>query len=578
MTTELEMPAPTTGNHRHLDEMMMYSSLLGNAAHGHMNSSCQAHIASDSHQYYANVGIELPMPVTENEHYKPMFECHHLGNSMQLQNVHTLMRQELGGGCPSYSDYSKDNYINVDNVPSYFTLPNDYNYPSTICNNLMVSNHGHEKLQHDIIPGGFRADVIDYQPLSSWAALPYQGSKLAHQPPLFVNSYLVEDVMMNENSSLSSLLSSVEPINNTDRHFSSHDLNLIPIQTNVSPNFDSMTASELCPHINNIGQIVGAAVPVPTTTRVPSLQGLFDDESFEDGQFVSAFFLDNEVGEGKLEVSEEAAFVVAGGSINNNEDEVHEQLPSAAVGSAITTIYESGDVGSSENRKRNKEEAASDAGNIVDGHMHETPAACQLSLQLSTNKRAALIMAEEDQLGPPRKRVACDMTSSGGSEDEGVAGKVDDVQQLATAPAGSDGYKRNHYHEEEDKVANTPPAAKTPTKSTARASKQSIACDPQSVAARHRRERISERLKILQELVPNGSKVDIVTMLEKAINYVKFLQLQVKVLTTDEYWPNSQKLNQPHELNLLNLLMSEAKEESTSNNKIERPKEKASKS
>ncbi|KAL6968169.1 hypothetical protein U1Q18_033971 [Sarracenia purpurea var. burkii] len=33
---------------------------------------------------------------------------------------------------------------------------------------------------------------------------------------------------------------------------------------------------------------------------------------------------------------------------------------------------------------------------------------------------------------------------------------------------------------------------------------------------------ISERLKILQELVPNGSKVDLVTMLEKAISYVKF--------------------------------------------------------
>ncbi|KAH9675528.1 transcription factor RHD6 [Citrus sinensis] len=60
--------------------------------------------------------------------------------------------------------------------------------------------------------------------------------------------------------------------------------------------------------------------------------------------------------------------------------------------------------------------------------------------------------------------------------------------------------------------------------------------DPQSIAAKNvlfqnRRERISERLKILQELV------DLVTMLEKAISYVKFLQLQVKVLATDEFWP-----------------------------------------
>ncbi|KAJ8455968.1 hypothetical protein OPV22_034884 [Ensete ventricosum] len=61
--------------------------------------------------------------------------------------------------------------------------------------------------------------------------------------------------------------------------------------------------------------------------------------------------------------------------------------------------------------------------------------------------------------------------------------------------------------------------------------------DPQSIAAKNRRERISERLKILQDLVPNGTKVDLVTMLEKAISYVKFLQLQVKVLATDEFWP-----------------------------------------
>ncbi|KAE9594396.1 hypothetical protein Lal_00001302 [Lupinus albus] len=67
--------------------------------------------------------------------------------------------------------------------------------------------------------------------------------------------------------------------------------------------------------------------------------------------------------------------------------------------------------------------------------------------------------------------------------------------------------------------------------------KSSPSNDPQSVAAKNRRERISERMKILQDLVPNGSKVDLVTMLEKAISYVKFLQLQVKVLATDEFWP-----------------------------------------
>ncbi|KAL7092682.1 hypothetical protein ACP275_12G179000 [Erythranthe tilingii] len=54
-----------------------------------------------------------------------------------------------------------------------------------------------------------------------------------------------------------------------------------------------------------------------------------------------------------------------------------------------------------------------------------------------------------------------------------------------------------------------------------------LSTDPQSVAARQRRHRISERFKILQSLVPGGSKMDTVSMLEEAIQYVKFLQNQI---------------------------------------------------
>ncbi|MBL1488847.1 helix-loop-helix domain-containing protein, partial [Klebsiella pneumoniae] len=42
---------------------------------------------------------------------------------------------------------------------------------------------------------------------------------------------------------------------------------------------------------------------------------------------------------------------------------------------------------------------------------------------------------------------------------------------------------------------------------------------------------IAERMKNLQELVPNSNKTDKASMLDEIIEYVKFLQLQVKVLS-----------------------------------------------
>ncbi|KAG8076973.1 hypothetical protein GUJ93_ZPchr0006g44082 [Zizania palustris] len=90
-------------------------------------------------------------------------------------------------------------------------------------------------------------------------------------------------------------------------------------------------------------------------------------------------------------------------------------------------------------------------------------------------------------------------------------------------------YPINHSSDVEPQ-ANSAPGNSASAKPRVRA-RRGQATDPHSIAERLRREKISERMNNLQDLVPNTNKADKASMLDEIIDYVKFLQLQVKVLS-----------------------------------------------
>ncbi|KAK2455442.1 basic helix-loop-helix (bHLH) DNA-binding superfamily protein [Trifolium repens] len=89
---------------------------------------------------------------------------------------------------------------------------------------------------------------------------------------------------------------------------------------------------------------------------------------------------------------------------------------------------------------------------------------------------------------------------------------------------------KNTFHGQP--IPTTVPAAPHPPAMRPRVrARRGQATDPHSIAERLRRERIAERIRALQELVPSVNKTDRAAMLDEIVDYVKFLRLQVKVLS-----------------------------------------------
>ncbi|GJY49437.1 putative ribonuclease H-like domain-containing protein, partial [Tanacetum coccineum] len=74
------------------------------------------------------------------------------------------------------------------------------------------------------------------------------------------------------------------------------------------------------------------------------------------------------------------------------------------------------------------------------------------------------------------------------------------------------------------------PEAKKPSRGST-STKRSRAAEVHNLSERRRRDRINEKMKALQELIPRCNKSDKASMLDEAIEYLKSLQMQVQMMS-----------------------------------------------
>ncbi|XP_057507849.1 transcription factor PIF1-like isoform X2 [Actinidia eriantha] len=135
--------------------------------------------------------------------------------------------------------------------------------------------------------------------------------------------------------------------------------------------------------------------------------------------------------------------------------------------------------------------------------------------------------------GGGREAGTCELTvtSSPGGSGASVSANAEAVYK----PMATEGRKRKGLEtddtecQSEDVEFESPDAKKQVRGSTS--TKRSRAAEVHNLSERRRRDRINEKMRALQELIPRCNKSDKASMLDEAIEYLKSLQLQVQMMS-----------------------------------------------
>ncbi|KAL0545931.1 hypothetical protein IC582_015830 [Cucumis melo] len=119
-------------------------------------------------------------------------------------------------------------------------------------------------------------------------------------------------------------------------------------------------------------------------------------------------------------------------------------------------------------------------------------------------------------------------SSSGGS-----GSSMDRSRTIGQSTGGNSNKRKGRDGEESEcqsETAELESAEGNKTAPRSGSSRRTRAAEVHNLSERRRRERINEKMKALQELIPHCNKTDKASMLDEAIEYLKSLQLQLQVM------------------------------------------------
>uniref|UniRef100_A0A7N0U512 BHLH domain-containing protein n=1 Tax=Kalanchoe fedtschenkoi TaxID=63787 RepID=A0A7N0U512_KALFE len=136
------------------------------------------------------------------------------------------------------------------------------------------------------------------------------------------------------------------------------------------------------------------------------------------------------------------------------------------------------------------------------------------------------LVAGSSSVGGGLETTSLDFTVASSS---GASGAEPDFKPSATEDKKRKGREADdtECHSQED----VPKAADAKKQVRGSTAKRTRAAEVHNLSERRRRDRINEKMKALQELIPRCNKSDKASMLDDAIEYLKSLQLQVQMMS-----------------------------------------------